>query len=89
MYYINEYGSTGNLAPLLSVGLTGVDCVLSQDNLPTEEEYTDSRGPGDDSEEEGGHLVPRILYDNSAESEQGNELIRSWMIEPHWAFLLR
>ena len=45
--------------------------------MPTEEEYTDSRGPGDDSEEEGGHLVPRILYDNSAESEQGDELLRS------------
>ena len=41
-----------------------------QDNLPTEEEYTDSRGQ--DSEEEAGHLVPRILYDNSAESEQGH-----------------
>ena len=38
--------------------------------MPTEEEYTDSRGQ--DSEEEAGHLVPRILYDNSAESEQGH-----------------
>ena len=49
----------------------GIYCVLtSQDNLPTEEEY--SRGPGEDSEEEARHLGPRILYDNSAESEQDN-----------------
>ena len=69
MYYIKEYGSKRNFAPLLSVGLT---LFCSQDNLPTEEEY--SRGPGEDSEEEGGHLVPRILYDNSAESEQGDNI---------------
>ena len=60
-----------NFAPLLSVGLILIVFSLtSQDNLPTEEEY--SRGPGEDSEEEGRHLGPRILYDNSAESEQDN-----------------
>ena len=71
MYYITEYGSARNFAPLLSVGLILIVFSLtSQDNLPTEEEY--SRGPGEDSEEEGRHLGPRILYDNSAESEQDN-----------------
>ena len=73
MYYITEYGSARNFAPLLSVDLIFIVFSLtSQDNLPTEEEY--SRGPGEDSEEEGGHLVPRILYDNSAESEQGDNI---------------
>ena len=63
----------------------GIYCVLtSQDNLPTEEEYTDSRGgPGEDSEEEGRALVPRILYDNSAESEQGETTLRSAMFDPY------
>ena len=54
------------------------DCEIflcSQDNLPTEEEYTESKSQEEDSEEEGANLVPRILYDNSAESEQGGRAL--------------
>ena len=58
-------------SPIISrPGIYCVSLLTSQDNLPTEEEY--SRGPGEDSEEEARHLGPRILYDNSAESEQDN-----------------
>lgn len=39
--------------------------------MPTEEEYT-GRSQEEDSEEEGASLRPRILYDNSAESEPDN-----------------
>ena len=56
--------------------------------MPTEEEYTDSRGPGEDSDEEGRHPVPRILYDNSAESEQGVSPLFFIMTEPSLSLLL-